>query len=729
VRYRLYSSWGLSASEVAKVVMFNGITFWTGFSFVGALIFLLRPMPLSPALHLPIPSDFYVGLICLLAVSSYLAVCLIRKRPVKLFGMEFEIPPIYICFAQIGISSLDWLLAGSVLFMLLRHDLHISYPDFIGIFLFAQIAGLASQAPGGLGVFEMVSLIMLSPYAPPASVLGSLLVFRGIYYILPMIAGILMLGTHEALRNRAFLKSAALSASRAASVLLPDLAGISVFVSGAILLISGAVPTRPDRMTVLAAFLPLPAVEVAHMLAGLTGIVMLFLASGLQRRLKNAYSLSVLALSFGIIFSLTRALDYEEAIFFLVVLAGLLPFKRLFYRIAPLKTQPFSIGWLIAAGLVIISSAAVGLFIYRHVQYTRELWLQFGYFANAARFFRTMVGATAALIFIVAETTLRRPGPKPVLHLMEDIPDAQHIACESNQILSHLAFRKDSKALPGEGHGSFLPVAQGVKMNIALGEPVGPPDARAELAWRFLEYCNRERRPVFYDVSSENRQFYLDLGLSLAKVSEEAKAPLGSNPPGAVFPEDAGYEFRMAGLPATGAAWAEKATKLNGTALTAELDGAGNFPGAVYGLKTGAVGGFLMKSLPVAALFKDGIAAFAYIWQCEARSELFPVVIHVKPGTDALLPLMSGIFRWGREKGFKWLNLGTAPLPAPREHGALNEALAGLPYTHREHFDSLDNLRKFKEKFAPVWEPVYLAIPPGLSPEEAARELTRLFNA
>ncbi len=248
VRYRLYSSWGLSATEVAKVVMFNGITFWTGFSFVGAAIFILRPMPVPPGLHLPIPSDFYVGIICLLAVSSYLFVCALRKKPVKIFGLELQVPPFKLYFAQITISSLDWLIAGSVLFVLLRQDLHLPYFDFIGIFLFSQIAGLASQAPGGLGVFEVVALIMLSPYAPPSSILGSLLVYRGVYYILPMIAAILMLGAQEALRKKEFFKTAMLSASRAAPVLVPDLAAIAVFVAGAVLLISGAAPARTSRM-------------------------------------------------------------------------------------------------------------------------------------------------------------------------------------------------------------------------------------------------------------------------------------------------------------------------------------------------------------------------------------------------------------------------------------------------------------------------------------------------
>ncbi len=703
VRYRLYSSWGLSAGEVAKVVMFNGITFWTGFSFLGTLIFLSRPAMIPPELRLPIASDFYVGLVCLLCVFSYFALCLIRKKPVRLLGMEFEIPSPYVCLAQISISSLDWLLAGSVLFVLLRHDLAFPYPNFIGIFLFAQIAGLASQAPGGLGVFEMVALIMLSPYAPPASILGSLLVYRGIYYILPMIAGILMLGTQEALRNKEFFKNAALSASRAAPTLLPDLAGIAVFVAGAILLVTGAMPAAPGRMSALSALLPLPAVEAAHIMAGITGIVLLFLARGLQRRIKGAYSLSIPALFLGIIFSVMRALDYEEAIFLFIVLAGILPFPRLFYRTAPLKTQPLSTGWLIAAGLVIISSASVGLFVYRHVHYTRELWLEFGYFADAARFFRTTIGAAAALVFIAAGTALGRPAPKLAVRRIEEIPDAPAIACESGQTLSHLAFHENTVAMSAGEPGSFMPVARGERFDICIGDPVGPPSVRAELAWRFVEYRSRRTRPVFYDTTSENRQFYLDMGLTMTKVSEAAKAPITDNLPGLIYPEESGFGFGY----------------FEGGVAAMPSDMRADFEHGTW-----SAGGFLIKNLPVAAVFKDGIAAIARVWQCKEKHELFPVVIRTRPGADALMPVLAGIYRHGMEKGFKWLNLGTAPLDL--KEGV--ETFKYLPYTHREHFDSLPGLRKFKEEFNPVWEPRHLAAPPGLSMEDALRELARIFT-
>jgi phosphatidylglycerol lysyltransferase len=701
VRYRLYSSWGLSATEVAKVVMFNGITFWTGFSFVGAAIFILRPMPVPPGLHLPIPSDFYVGLVCLLAVSSYLFICATRKRPVNIFGLELQVPPFPLCFAQITVSSLDWLIAGSVLFVLLRNDLHLPYVDFIGIFLFSQIAGLASQAPGGLGVFEVVALIMLSPYAPPSAVLGSLLVYRGVYYILPMIAAILMLGTQEALRKKEFLKTAMLSASRAAPVLVPDLSAIAVFVAGAVLLISGAAPARISRMSALSSFLPLPAVEVSHVMAGLTGIALLFLARGLQRRVKNAYSLSVLALASGIVFSLMRSFDLEEAVFLLVVLAGLLPFRRLFYRTEPLKAQPLSMGWLIAAALTVACSAGAGVFIYKHAEYTQTLWFKFGYFANAARFFRTTVGAAAALIFIAARSLIRPPRPKVVLQALTDLPKTFNVACSSEQPISFLALREDVKFLIDEKTESFMAIARGGRSGICLGEPIGPPEARAELAWHFLEYCVRNgMKSLFYDLPPENLQVYLDLGLSLLKVSEDAKAPLADVPRGLEYPGDTGYDFRM--LP----------------------------PGSGTGIAISPSDMLPVKSLPLAVLQRDGeILALAPVWQCASRKELSPIFIRTAPGAKGVVnPLIAGLFEWGRKYGWKWLGLGTAPLPEHRvrDNPALSEALRRLPYTHREHFDSAIALREFKESLRPVWEPRFIAIPPGLSSEEAVLEVDRV---
>ena len=48
----------------------------------------------------------------------------------------------------------------------------------LGLFLFAQLSGLVSQVPGGLGVFETVIVLLLSSRIPVSNILASLLVYR-----------------------------------------------------------------------------------------------------------------------------------------------------------------------------------------------------------------------------------------------------------------------------------------------------------------------------------------------------------------------------------------------------------------------------------------------------------------------------------------------------------------------------------------------------------------------
>src|SRR4051794_2473032 len=54
IRYRFHSSWGLSTTEITNVVAFNGLTFCLGFLTLAGLVFLLEPLALPAALHLPL---------------------------------------------------------------------------------------------------------------------------------------------------------------------------------------------------------------------------------------------------------------------------------------------------------------------------------------------------------------------------------------------------------------------------------------------------------------------------------------------------------------------------------------------------------------------------------------------------------------------------------------------------------------------------------------------------
>jgi Uncharacterized conserved protein len=225
-----------------------------------------------------------------------------------------------------------------------------------------QLAGLASQIPGGLGVFETVTIFLLSPMLSASEILSSLLVYRGMYYILPLLIAAILLGAQEVLQKTEGVKRIARFFGQWVSELLPQVFAFTTFVGGTILLFSGATPGVGRRFAWLNDLLPLPVVEVSHFLGSIIGIGLLLLARGLQRRIDAAYILSSILLGAGIVISFLKGFDYEEAVILTVMLGALLPCHRYFYRKASLFNESFTPGWTAAVVLVLICSVAFGFF-------------------------------------------------------------------------------------------------------------------------------------------------------------------------------------------------------------------------------------------------------------------------------------------------------------------------------------------------------------------------------
>ncbi|MEH1930959.1 lysylphosphatidylglycerol synthase domain-containing protein [Nostoc sp.] len=197
IRYRFYSSWGVSAGAIAQVIAFANFTFWLGMFAVAGLLFLINPLKIPTQLHLPFATVRPIGMIFLLLVATYLLGSIFIQQPLIIQGQEFRFPSFKISLAQIAISSFDWILAAAVLYVVLPTNISLSYLDFLGIYLLAMFAGVVSNVPGGLGVFETIILLILSDKVSAAAVLGSMLVYRGIYYFLPLLLAAGLLGIYE----------------------------------------------------------------------------------------------------------------------------------------------------------------------------------------------------------------------------------------------------------------------------------------------------------------------------------------------------------------------------------------------------------------------------------------------------------------------------------------------------------------------------------------------------
>ena len=336
IRYRFWSAWGLTAPEIARGVGFLVLTNLLGLIATSGVALSTRTGTLPLPLALSIDALRAIGIGLLLLVVAYVA-WNITRRPLRIAGRTLRPPGPALAMSQVAISSVDWVLASAVLYVLLAPAQGLSFALFLGAFLLAQAIGILSYVPGGIGVFDSVIILLLRPYVSAADALGALVAYRGIYYFLPFAAAVTTLATWEIRHRQGRLWRIITATQRAVCALAPDLLSAATFLAGAVLLVSGATPAIQSRLGWLNTVLPLGLIEVSHFIGSLAGVGLLFLAIGLRRRLDVAYHLSVVALAVGAVALLLKGGDWEEACLLGAVLAVLVPSRRHFYRSASLK--------------------------------------------------------------------------------------------------------------------------------------------------------------------------------------------------------------------------------------------------------------------------------------------------------------------------------------------------------------------------------------------------------
>ena len=736
IRFRLYSGWGVTPEEITKVVAFGFLTFWLGFLSLAGAAFALVPASLPRALHLPFASERPLGIVCLALVVGFLAATLRRPGPIQVRGWEFRLPTPRLAAAQIAVASLDWALAAGVLYALLPPHPALAYPAFLGLFLLAQLAGFLSQIPGGLGVFETVIVLLLAPAVPAASVLGALVAFRVVYYLMPLVAGATLLAAHEARLHRAHFDRAAELMARWMPAAVPQALAATTFAGGVILLFSGATPPLASRFSWLNELLPLPVIEASHFLASLAGVGLLVLARGLQQRLDGAYHLTAGLLAVGVVASLLKGLDYEEALSLLVMLALLLPCRANFDRRASLIRARFTTGWIVAIGLVLVATAFLTVFAFKHVEYSHDLWWRFAIHGHAPRSLRALVGAAALAAGFGTARLLRPAAADPDPPRPADLDRAEAIAAASPRTYGHLALLGDKRLLFDESGTAFVMFAVEGRSWIAMGDPVGPDAAATDLAWRLQEMADRHGGwPVFYQVAEDRLERYAGIGLALLKLGEEAMVPLAAfTLEGRVRKglrnemrriERERCEFELVPRPGVPALMADLAA-ISGAWLAAKRV-------QEKGFSLGRFDPAYLARFPVALVRREGrIVAFANVWATAGREELSIDLMRFGAGAPAgvMTFLFVRLMQWGAAEGYRRFSLGVAPLAGLEERGGtpLWRRLAGLVYRHGEHFFNFQGLRLYKEKFEPVWEPRYLASPGGFALPQILTNVTTLIS-
>lgn len=721
LRYRFYSRWGVSAAELAQIMFFCSSTFWVGLLALGGVALTLEPaaiesrLPLGGGLRL-----LGVGAIAL--AVTYAVAAVTRRGPIQVGGIDVRLPSPQLVAGQVALSVTDWILFVVALYVLLPGP----PPPFLVVVqavVIARVVGLLSHVPGGLGVFEATVVLLLSPVVPVGDLLPALLLFRVIYYLMPLVTAVGVLLADQAREQRHAIEQWGDTIGWLATVTVPKLLAGLTFVAGAVLLGSGATPSIPTRLAWLASVVPLPVIEISHLVGSLVGIALLLLSHGLWRRLDVAFFLAMGALGAGIVASLLKGGEVGVAIILAGLLVGLVRARSSFDRRSSLFAARFSLGWVVAVGAVLVTAVWLGNFSFRYVEYRDALWWQFGAMQEAPRYLRMMV-VLAVSVVVVGVVRLFRPAPPELAPLSEtDFDDAGRVIGAQESTASQLVYLGDKALLWNPSRTSFI--MYGVKRRtwVALGDPVGPEHESPALIKTFLERCDDfDATPVFYEIGREDLYQYADLGLAFIKIGEEGRVSLPE------FSMDGGdaKDFRSAIRKMTQAACTFRVVPAGAaTALLPVLKEISDewLEDKSAGEKGFSLGFFnpnYLARFPIGVIERgDHVEAFVSILPGPDKVELTIDLMRYRssapPQTmDALFLL---VMQWGRERGYQRLLLGMSPLAGLEVSSTspLWTRFGAFVYEHGETFYNFQGLRAYKEKFNPVWTPRYLAYPGGLS--------------
>lgn len=186
LRYRYYRPCGLSGRDAVAVTLLCAFAFTLGIVCTSGVALALRPQGLSEVLAVPGWAFRLAGVSLLAGLATYVLWTHRRRRGIRIRSWHAPAPSTAITLGQLALGVLDIAVVAAVVYILLPEQVTLGYAAFMGLYVLAMVAGALSHVPGGIGVFE-ATLALLLPGASVDVLLASLLAFRGVYYLLPLL--------------------------------------------------------------------------------------------------------------------------------------------------------------------------------------------------------------------------------------------------------------------------------------------------------------------------------------------------------------------------------------------------------------------------------------------------------------------------------------------------------------------------------------------------------------
>ncbi|HXZ08457.1 MAG TPA: bifunctional lysylphosphatidylglycerol flippase/synthetase MprF, partial [Paraburkholderia sp.] len=667
-----------------------------------------------------------IGVVIVAAFVVMIACCRPTPRAIRIGRFTVDVPARRDLLDQLWLAALDVAAAGIALWALLPQTglANVGFAQFIAIFSAAMLLGVIGHTPGGVGVFEASMVFALGGSVETPTMVAALFAYRVIYFGVPLLVSSALLAGFEgkALKARFAARgkrgeSSSEHGSREITQLVPVFLSIVTFAVGGMLVISGATPAFGRRLAILQTIVPLWVLESSQLLASLLGVLLLFVARGLLRRLDAAWWLTMLLAVMSLALSLTKGLAFVEAGVLGVLIVLLATTRRRFNRSSSLFSERFTPTWLVSVSIVMIVASWILFFAFRDVQYSRDLWWSFAFDERAPRALRATLSACLFAATLAFWQLLRPAAGRFVEPPADELADAARIVRAQERSDAGLALMGDKSFLFSKSRDAFLMYAKHGRTWAALHDPVGPREEWVELIGEFMAMAHAHGgRAAFYQVRADALPLYLDAGLTLMKLGEEARIELSA--------------FELAGAHRTHLRYALKRGERDG--LTVEMFQPPLVPDLLPVLR-GISDAWLEsrsakeKSFSVAAFTDDYLAAQSVML---VRQNGKPAAFVTFMTTDLNIDATVGVMRHLpdaspyameylftklalhlKQENFRSLSLGMAPLSGvhPTPLASPWHRFAGLMWRFGGRFYNFRGLRGFKSKFQPNWEPRYLA--------------------
>jgi phosphatidylglycerol lysyltransferase len=616
----------------------------------------------------------------------------------------------------------------SLYLLFLAFNQRILFGSLVAGYAMGFLFLVVSITPMGIGVVEgVMTLVYTSLGVPSAAAAAVALVYRGLGFWLPLGLGFLLLR-----RSKTFgAEEHTLEETWSVRVI-----AVLTALMGCINMLSAVQPALIERLRLLESISPLAVRHGGHLTAALAGFALLILGRGLWRRKRTAWLAAMITLAISTFSHLIKGLDYEEALLALGLMLLMWLNRRHFHARSDPPSMRQAVWVLATSAIFTLAYGTLGFYLldrhysvhFNFLQALRQTIVMFTQFYDPGLQPVTGFGRYFAdSIYIIGAVTLGYSALlflRPILSHPPATPEERQrvraiVERYGRTSLAHAALFND-KHYYFAPSGSVIAFVQHRGVAVALGDPIGPPDALSTAIAGFQQFCAmNDWTPVFYQTMPDTLAIYRQAGFEAVCIGHEAIVKLEH------FTLEGGArkQFRTAihRMERSGYHFAVHPPPLDYKTL-AELRAISDewltmMHGSEKRFSLGWFDDEYIRSSPIAAVHdpKGLVTAFANVVSEYQANEITIDLMRrrrdVEPGTMDYL--FANLLLWAKEQGHASFNLGLSALAGIGEHPddpAVERAMHFI-YQHINQFYNFKGLHEYKEKFQPIWSPRYLIYP------------------